>query len=214
MAFKYSCFISYRHCQHDLGRRIVAEFHSGLAGELELFSLPAFLDNDGLEAGDFYNERLAHELCKSVCMVMICFPNYFSLDHSYCTREYFAMKGLEEQRLALLDDAEQKDKGLIIPVVFRGLKHLPEEITNNRLCKKFDSFLLSTPELHRHPDFAPSIKEIAEYVTGRCRVLLPLERNLRTDCDRFKLPTEADVRPWLEGIIHAPSFPILTEVSS
>ncbi len=210
MPFKYSCFISYRHCDHELGRRVVNEFYEGLVGELELSTLPAFLDKDGLETGDFYNERLAHELCRSVCLVMVCFPNYFSVEHSYCTREYFAMKGLEEERLAVIDSAEEKDKGLIIPIVFRGLHHLPREITGRRMCRMFDSFLLSTPELHRHPEFAPSIKEIAEYIADRHRALQPYESRIVTDCDRFALPSIAEVTPWLrEFAIPAPAFPSL-----
>jgi hypothetical protein len=201
MPFEYSCFISYRHCKNQLGKRIINEFYDALSGELELMTdKAAFLDKDRLEAGYFYNEELAKSLCKSVCLIMIFTPTYFDIDHTYCAREYKAMEKLEEERLRLLDNQNGQTHGLIIPIVFRGEGYLPPEIKNRRQYEKFDSFLLSDDEMGKHPLFASKIRKIAEYIAERCGAFESVSEDPCKDCSGFALPTEDDVRDFLEGI--------------
>ena len=71
MAFKYSCFISYRHGKGRLLKRIAFELEEALSSELEAVTeLPLYIDKT-IESGDLYNPILATALCESVCMVII-----------------------------------------------------------------------------------------------------------------------------------------------
>ena len=198
MTFEYSCFISYRHCTQELGRRIIKEFHDVLAGELEMHGRKVFIDQERLKGGDFYNEILATDLCRSVCMLLVYWPDYFDLEHTYCAREYQAMRGLEAHRLKLLKSVKERRHGLIIPAVFRG--NLPSEVRNKRLSKDFSYFQTSSPRLNRHARSVTMIREIAEYIDGRCRAFERLDADPFLNCNDFTLPPEEEVRPWIAEI--------------
>lgn len=100
MALKYSCFISYRHAEGELHRRIIRDLFEALSEELELHvGEKIFLDEERLRGGFLYNEVIAEALCMSACMVLVYTPTYFDLEHSYCAREFRAMEALEEYRL-------------------------------------------------------------------------------------------------------------------
>jgi len=201
MPFKYSCFISYRHCKNQLGKRIVNELHDALSGELELVTdKEVFLDKERLEPGYLYNEVLAEALCRSVCLIVIFTETYFNMNHTYCAREYKAMENLEEERLRLLSDPDSKKYGLIIPIVFRSENCLPQEIKNRRQYEKFDSFLLSDDEMGKHPLFAPKIREIAEYIADRCRSFESLSEDPCINCSGFILPTDDDIQEFLKNV--------------
>jgi len=127
-------------------------------------------------------------------------PQYFDVKHIYCAREYRGMAKLEAERLARLPDPAEQRHGLIIPVVFRGADRLPPEISRRRQFEPFDSFQLSDPAMPMHPKFEPRVREIAEYITGRCDAFEALADDLCCDCDRFALPAEDEVRPWVESL--------------
>ena len=78
-----------------------------------------FYEN-ALQVGDQYNKELAFQLCQSACMVMFFMPLHFDMQHPYCALYYQAMLRLEEQRLGA-GVVDLRNKGLIFPVVFRGL---------------------------------------------------------------------------------------------
>jgi len=201
MSFKYSCFMSYRHCRNQLGKRIVSDLYNALSGELELMTdKEVYLDRERLEGGYFYNEALARALCESVCLIAVFTPTYFDRYHTYCAREYKAMEKLEAERLKLLQNPSNHVYGLIIPIVFRGENYLPPEIKNRRQYVKFDSFLLSDDEMSKHPRFAPEIRKIAEYIAARCQAFDALSEDACKNCSEFTLPTEEEIREWLEGI--------------
>ncbi len=202
MPFQHACFISYRHCQSELGKRIVNDLYEAIAGELELMTeRTVYLDRERLEGGYFYNEALARDLCKSVCMISVFTPTYFSLDHKYCAREFQAMENLERERLALLADPGDQSRGLIIPIVFRGWNSIPPHIKERRLCYNFAEFLLSDDGMHRHPSYAPKIRQIAEYVAERCNRFEALGVDPCATCDEFPLPSEEEVEPWLREVV-------------
>ena len=118
------------------------------------------------------------------------------------------MQKLEEERLRLLENPSEHIYGLIIPIIFRGVDNLPSEIKNQRQYVRFDSFLLSDVEMWRHPDFAPKIREIAEYIADRCRVFDKLSEDPCGNCSEFALPDEEEIREWLNGITqYRPAFP-------
>jgi hypothetical protein len=178
-------------------QRIVNDLCEALSSELEAFrEEPVFLDEDRLQGGYLYNEALAEALCNSACMILVFTPTYFSRDHTYCAREYRAMEKLETERLDLLSDSAGGNRGLIIPIVFRGEDHLPAEIREQRKYYDFSDFLLCDDEIWRHPRYAVKIREIAEYICARCEELENVGPAF-SECEDFALPSEEDARNWL-----------------
>src|ERR1700690_1209743 len=177
MARKNAGFISFRHGDYELTRAFVEQLYRGLCSEVEAQlgrGVDVFLDTKRLTGGYLFDEALAQELCMSSSMVMVYTPSYFDEAHTYCAREYSAMLQLEMKRLAMLDPAAQQH-GLIVPVIFRGLKHLPAEIRDRRQYYDFQSFLLSGREMSHHPKFASVLQEIGEYIADRHRVISGLD---------------------------------------
>ena len=95
---------------------------------------------------------------------MVYSPPYFDLANSYCAREYRAAADLEQARLAQLAP-EVRSHGLIIPVVLRGMKHLPAEIRGSRQCYDFQAFSLASRRISRHPHFSAVMREMGAYGT-------------------------------------------------
>ena len=203
MPFKHSCFISYRHPNHQLGQRIVNELYTGLCSELELMTdKDVYLDYEGLKGGDLYNEALAIELFHSVCMIVIYTPSYFSLDHTYCAREYKAMENLEEERFKLLSNPADRMKGLILPIVFRGVDRIPDTIKSRRQFYDFSGFLASDVGLHKHHKYSAEIKNVAQDVFDRCNIFEKLKSDpCPTSGDGFLLPSTEEIKSWIESMI-------------
>jgi hypothetical protein len=196
MTPEYACFISYRHGQGDLAAKIITNLYTGLAGELELLlDKGVYLDRERMTGGYLYNQALARALCNSACMIIVFTPTYFDSTHTYCAREYKAMEAIEQYRLDLLQEPD-RERGFIIPIVFRGERFVPTELKQRRLYYDFSKYMLFSEDMNRHPDYAPAIKEIAEYIYDRYLVLTKLAHN-STNCDSYTLPSEEDVRPWL-----------------
>ena len=205
MAIKYSCFISYRHGQSQLAERIINDLYQALTNELELFTdKEIYVDRERLKGGDFYKEELAKAICESVCMIVVFTPTYFDKQSPFCAREFKAMEKLEEARLKVVEKFTGKKSGFIIPIIFRGEKSLPDSIRNNRHYYNFGDFLLCDAEIGKHPDYAKKIKEIAETIFGIYELILGLPEDPCTGCDKFSLPSEKDVKQWLEGISPPP----------
>ena len=200
MPLRNACFISYRHGQYDLVKEFTTEFYAALLNEIEpmLNSTAVFMDQDRLRGGYFYNEALSRNLYESATMVMLYTPAYFNVEHTYCTREYRAMEALEHERLARLGQSADKSHGLIIPVVLRGAKHLPEEIRRTRQFYDFESFQLGGRRLSRHPKFAPAIREIAGYICDRFDELRKLPDDVFSTWEEFCLPQDDEIKPFLD----------------
>lgn len=198
--FKYACFLSYRHGQGAIKQRFIEQFQLALSAELELFrGEKIFIDLERLKGGDFYNPALARAVFESASMVVVYHPNYFDALHPYCAREFRGMRNLETERLAGLPNAEDKNHGLIIPVVLRGEKSIPSELVSHRQYEDFSKFLLLDEDLSRHPQYAPKIKGIAEYIDQRCQCLeaagIPFG-----DANNFQLPDENETRGWIRNL--------------
>ena len=206
MPVKYACFISYRHSRvsdRSLLKRVTDYLYRSLRSEIEALNTKGVaIDVDRLKGGDFYNKQIANDLCQSACMIVVYVPTYFDRDHTYCAREYRAMERLEEERLKLLDPVLRKH-GLIIPIVFRGFDHVPDEIKRNRLCYNFSEF--DEYESHRetHRRFGKFIREIAAYVVKCAETLDEVAEDVCIECDEFALPSEAQIRSWLGKMISA-----------
>jgi hypothetical protein len=200
MPISHSCFISYRHGQHELMMRFVEQLHEALASELEaLTDLKIYRDTLRLQGGDFYNAALARSLCESVCMVMIFTPTYFSPEHRYCAREFAAMSALEKSRPHV-----GTEHGLIIPVVLRGFDELPVIIRSNRQVYRFERYSVSGPKLIRNRRFDAEIQRMAQYIAARVHEL----RDDAFDCSGFDIPGEGDVNELLGEMASRPAaFP-------
>ena len=208
MPLRHTCFISHRHGQHDLMKRFVREFMEALCAEMEMQIRPAgvYLDQEQIEGGDFFNESLARNLFESACLIMVYTPAYFDPENTFCTREFLAMESLERDRLRMLGKASDRNHGLIVPVVLRGARQLPEFIRLSRHHYSFENFLLGGRRLSYHPLFAPSMRDLATYIADRFRELnaLPL---VRFEESGFRLPDETAAVDFLGRIGFAGRMP-------
>jgi hypothetical protein len=200
-----ACFISYRHTGDHDAHTFVKVFVRQLRKQLKwwLPNSPIFFDEDGLKVGDQFNEELAFQLCRSACMVMFFSPLHFDLLHPYCALEYQAMLRLEEQRLGPAV-ADLRNKGLIFPVVFRGLEFLPQEIRSSRNYENFDNIVVESDFEQR--DCQKRLMEIARQIYLRYVALSNTGVFDTTDCQRFRFPEKMAIRGWLMQVSQIRSF--------
>lgn len=205
MPLKYSCFVSYRHTETRLNRSMIRRMVDALKAELELWvPKPVFLDEDRLKGGEFYKETLASELCQSACMVILYWPTYFSMEHTFCSREYQSMVQLETERLARLPDPLERQKGLIITLAIRDFKQVPAELRSRRNIHNFEAHSMrpsTTP-------FRNDVKNIGSYIAERCHILDATLDPCRK-CDEWRLPEESAILPWIHQALH-PAIPYPT----
>jgi hypothetical protein len=190
-----ACFVSYRHPNDKSAKRFVGSFVDALRAQLQL-NLPdakIFFDTDGLRVGDLYNEELALQICRSACLVICYGPRYFDPSHPYCTREYLAMRLLEERRRRYMSEY-LGNNGLVFPVVFRGLKSMPQEIVQRRQCIQFDDVL--RPEDFHTLSRLERIRLLADEIYECCDEIERSGFFAEHDCTQFTLPAEEADR-WL-----------------
>lgn len=207
MPFEYSCFISYRHTAQYKGRAYTERIVEDLKAELEMqVSHEVYRDLERLQGAEFYQESLAVAICKSICMVVLFWPTYFSREHTFCAREFWAMERLEAERLKVLEDEAEKKNGLIIVIALRDFDLIPQSIRDRRICKDFEAYTLKA-DMRADPSFQKDVLELSKYIAGRVRLFLALGRDLFTDCERFRLPTNDDIGPWLDNVV-SPRMPL------
>lgn len=200
-----ACFISYRHTNDPDAHLFVKAFVRQLKRQLSwlLPNAPIFFDEDGLKIGDQYNEELAFQLCRSASMVMFFSPLHFDIQYPYCALEYQAMLHLEKKRLGCAG-AELRNKGLIFPVIFRGLDCLPKEISSVRNYENFDHIIVESDFEQR--DCQQKLKEIANQIFTRYLALQNAGVFNGNDCSQFRLPERADILTWLAEVSQMRSF--------
>ena len=77
MGFRYACFVSYCHGQHELMKGFIDQLKTALKAELELLmNEELYIDEERLSPGYRYNEELARAICQSVCMIVVYSPKY------------------------------------------------------------------------------------------------------------------------------------------
>lgn len=111
------------------------------------------------------------------------------------------MEALEDRRLKMLGKPADKLNGLIIPIIFRGAESLPKDLRERRQFYSFDNFLLSDARLGENPGYSAQIKKMAEYIASRFNALNALPSDPCESCDNFALPTDDEIRSWLEHIV-------------
>lgn len=199
MAFKYACFISYRHSPDPGVQRLYQSFQRELASQVALYlPIEVYLDTERLRGGDFFNKELAFALCRSVCMISLYIPYYFDTSHPYTAREYQAMVNLEKQRLSCMPTTAQR-KGLIIPVVIRGTP--PDEITKEREFYTLD--LLTPVDLTRR-NTREKLKKVARDIFDRHEAFRMAGIDPCNHCEDFDFPGDSDVMEWLTGVTAPP----------
>ena len=201
MAFKWSCFISYRVGKGALASGIVKDFYEKLPNEVELQSEGGiYLSQAELNPGNVLDPTLADELCQSACMIVLFTGAYFSTKHPYCTREYLAMLDLETRRLAKLGVSVSKKNGLIVPVVLRNLDQMPAEM-KKRMWSDLQEFQEEESGLARPKSYFEEIRKLGSYVAARYRELSALpDEGL---CNGFQLPDEDAARNYLSNIVES-----------
>jgi TIR domain len=200
-----ACFISYRHTDDPDAHAYVKAFVRQLKKQLKwwLPNSPVFFDEDGLKVGDQFNEELAFQLCRSACMVMFFSPLHFDVMHPYCALEYQAMLRLEKQRLGPAVE-NLRNKGLIFPVVFRGLECLPREISASRNYENFDHIVVESDFEQR--DCQERLMEIAKQIYSRYVALSNAGVFDAADCRQFRFPDKVAIQGWLVKISQIRSF--------
>ncbi len=210
MSFEYSCFISYRHARYNQARSYTDQIVEALKAELDWrVDQEVFRDVERLRGGEFYQESLAEYLCKSMCMIVLYSPVYFSVNHTFCSREFKAMERLERERLSYLPPSEARTKGLIIVIALLDFKSIPAEISSSRACYNFEPYTLRG-NMSRNLEFKSEIRKIGEYISNLYRLFreIPETSDICDDCFNFTLPQESEVMPWINQIVHPGlSFP-------
>jgi len=189
LLIEHACFISYCHGQKELMTRFIDELKHALESSIEPYlDEEVYIDVERLGPGYRYNEALAQAICRSVCMVTVLMPKYFS--HDYCLRELAAMKRLEEQRFQTMGAMMRHGEGLIIPIILRGKRQdLPPEIRDHVHCCDFSRYSTAiAPRLSQNPDFQPEIDRIAEFIYGLYRRFQAAGDKIQLDCGAFSLP--------------------------
>jgi hypothetical protein len=200
MRFEYTCFVSYRHLDSPQARNFQKKFLEALKGQMAVLNqnIKFFIDEQRLEPGYLFNEAIAEALCSSACMIVLFTPEYFSKDKTYCAREYRAMTGLEEKRLP---DLNNRKLGLIIPIVIAGGNKLPDEIKNLRNFHDFSDYSLVPPDIIRNRKFNQRVAVIAAAINGLFQKLSQLQVDDEDGCGKFKIPTDDEIREWLDELL-------------
>jgi hypothetical protein len=185
MTIRYGCFFSYAHGQHAY----MSKFKNDLIDALRCYLEPhldtekeLFVDSEQLGGGDDLDQKIAHAMCESVCMIVIYTPKYEA--HAYTRREFAAMQQLEAERR----NWYPLPSHLIIPVIMtRHPLSLPPQISEPGFYVDFSRYTLATSDLKTNPDFLPDIDKIVQRIVAHYHFLkysIPPEH----DCKRFVLP--------------------------
>jgi hypothetical protein len=198
MGFENSCFISYSNGQKEIIQGFIAQLQEALEAVLETYfkDYPVYLDTTRLQGGDFYNQHIASALCRSVCMIAVLTPTYCR--QSYCLREYVAMEELEKERFNKINKSQNLQHGLIIPIILRGLKYVPDIIKEERAYYDFSKFQLGNVKIIKNSNFRGQIEEIAERIYDFFLEFEELADSICTECGTFKLPSKDKVPELLE----------------
>jgi hypothetical protein len=205
MPFRYACFVSYRKATSPLAERFIVDLSEALSTAMEAAGMDSdvYLDWLRLEGDVSHELAIARAMCESLRSIIVFTPNYLSVNHPYCAREFKGLVDLEEKRLSIL--GERKNKvSLLVPIVLRGADFLPEQL-KQRQYYDFSAFLPSHRGLAAHRPFLRMIDEIARE-TYRIQALFKnVGEDPCRDCDDFVLPSVDDVLPLLREA--APSSP-------
>jgi hypothetical protein len=170
----------------------VNELKQALVDEMATtFDEDVYIDKEGLGGGDHFNEALATAICHSLCMIAVYVPKYET--HPFCLREYRAMEILEQRRMKLVKKSKLGNKGMIIPIVLRGVEDLPEDISKRVHYLDFSKYTTASVNIRKNEEYVSEIRKIAASMHELYKAL----RNIDpcADCESFSLPEAAEVKP-------------------
>ncbi|MBD3308822.1 TIR domain-containing protein [candidate division KSB3 bacterium] len=204
MPFEYACFISYPGSNRPgmQMQKFMEAFKDALEDKIDPYlDILCYMDTERLQGGDLYRPALAQALCKSLCMVVMFTPKYFRKDHLFCTREYMAMEQLETERFTRLQ-RQREDKGIIIPIMYRGADFFPEAIKNTRHCytDAFASPHLKPATITDNEDCVTVLEKIAQRTHALYDLFTNSNVDLCQDCHNFRLPTDQEVDAWRKNM--------------
>lgn len=137
MGYQYDVFISYR--RKEIPKRWLEEmflplFRDYLEESLGGRKVKIFRDEDGIEGGANWSNKIKLALAKSRCMVPILIPSYFHSD--WCTKEIAV---LYHRQKSLGFNTLTNPNGLIIPLKIRDGIFFPENIKELQIldCNDF-----------------------------------------------------------------------------
>jgi hypothetical protein len=143
-----------------------------------------FLDETHIQIGDDWQSRLSGDLCRSVAMVAVCAPPYFSAQHPWCGVEWAAMRRLSERRLGGEPD------GLILPLLFRGFHPTGAAPAALAATQFHDvSNLVITPTFSKTRRWTLAVRQVAERIVEVAEALRA--RGAAADCTDFELPVDS-----------------------
>jgi hypothetical protein len=175
------CFISWAHApgqltdfvQH-LQKDLLAEFRTNFSwGEV-------FLDMDGIRTGDAWEARIAENLCRSVMMVPVYTPPYFSSKRSYCGREWQGMEDLHAAR------TPASTRHLVHPVILRAPDQVPRVAAGLQYNSDLSRAALRKRAVWETEDCWKSIHKIREHAVEMAENLVT--QRARADCAGYRLP--------------------------
>lgn len=206
MAF-YPCFISFRHFGDSISEAFIRQFEECLTAELlPLVGEKPFIDFTRMGPGYSISASVAKALCESACMVVIWSPQYFSEEHFWCAMEFKAMMRIEKERLDMLPK-DQRNKKLIIPVIYRGSKQYPRQV-DDTLYLNFEKFALYSTEMIKNPFFADSIQKLAQYINERVAAFKNNDIRPWGNCDQFNLPSLEETVKYIKEVgLQIQNFP-------
>jgi hypothetical protein len=207
MPMPCTCFISYPHVDAGFFRDFVEELHTALQDRIRLLKRDAnvILDFKRLQPGFIFDETISKDICRAVCMVVVYVPAY---DESpYCLREFEAMEQLQERRRSRLNRSDLADKGMIIPIIFRGdEKDLPARIAGRYQYLNLSKITPRSGAFLRQKN-SQKLDDIATRVIALYRAMEANEPAICGDCDAYSLPPERDLRPWRAAPAAEQAFP-------
>ncbi len=218
MSFEYGCFISYRHLPRieSFVRKLAESINHEMAYFVDKGCLPVFLDEERIKPGDNFNIKIPSVLCKSIVMVVVYVPTYFSKDKTYCTRELVAFLEHEGRRLDEIKqkhpDADHSQMYQVITLVMRKdeSKPLPEVLTKDRNLVDWsankNTALTNLSQFSESSDYTDLVREIVDKI--RLIWKLAPQLDVLADCSQHpNLPP--DTHPLFQKLIddHLPAFP-------
>lgn len=181
--YQYYAFISWPHIQNDNMKNCVKAIKTRIEQDLRLdIDDPhIFLDEQEIKPGYQWEPVLKDALCKSVTMIALCAPVYYSQKcHLWCGLEWATMETLKQKRLG--DDKLHT----ILPILVKDHQP-PKAVTSIQYSFSIDLRGVLATGYYESEEFKQVGLSIVDHVE---RVAWKLkEKNARADYDTFALPT-------------------------
>jgi len=150
MAYQYDVFISYRRTSTTrqwLDDVFLQHFTDHLKEQTNNIGLKFFVDRDGIEGGDNWNDAIRNAAIRSKCLVAVLQPTYFQSE--WCVRELAIF--LNRHRKLGLGNAHK----LVFPVTISDGEYFPEVLKAIQQfeAQKYNRPLASLRDTQRYLDF-------------------------------------------------------------